>query len=612
LFAGNGGDVLAVAIRTGPAPSIADGVSLPAGTNPVVWDGGSGGLNTESTRPGIKDQEAAWLDGFMPIGEGNVRTLPGLSAPLFAAATAGSIVEFGTCIVGGVSYIIVWLANGSIVAVNITTLASATIAPNGTVAAPRRGAMGLTQWGGQFVVFVANQTNGYWVWDGTTFYVPGATVTNAPGTSGPSVTFQGYIAGTVLTVVGVSSGALTSGMVLATPAAAGTTIVTYGTGVGGTGTYNVSISQTVGTAGAPATFTGTDFLSGIVPTGVHGTDVEIYANRVWIVDGANVHYSSPGSLTDFNAANGAGSFSSADSFLRTNFSTLRQTNGFLYLIGDSSINYISGVSTQGTPTLTTFTNQNADPELGTPFDDAVDVFSRNVIFGNTFGVHVSYGGAVVKISDMLDGIYTTAPTAMLSQRPSSAKAIVFGKKIWMTLVPIVDPFTGATENKLLCWTAGQAGGSGRWFTSSQDFPLTFIRGFEIASALLAFGTDGSKIWQLFANPSSGFTKVAQSRLWAAPGGIATSKTTNRVWGIVSYGSTVAQALTVSLDSGMASYPSGSTATIAGPGVVGPYVFPPQGLAAANGTLLGMTVQTTAADLTIVALAMDIEDFGYRG
>jgi len=27
---------------------------------------------------------------------------------------------------------------------------------------------------------------------------------------------------------------------------------------------------------------------------------------------------------------------------------LKQTNGFLYLIGDSSINYISGVQTSGT------------------------------------------------------------------------------------------------------------------------------------------------------------------------------------------------------------------------------------------------------------------------
>lgn len=58
----------------------------------------------------------------------------------------------------------------------------------------------------------------------------------------------GSIAGTVLTVSGVTSGSLVVGQTIGDDVgniAAGTKILSFGTGVGGTGTYNVSVSQTV-------------------------------------------------------------------------------------------------------------------------------------------------------------------------------------------------------------------------------------------------------------------------------------------------------------------------------------------------------------------------------
>lgn len=69
--------------------------------------------------------------------------------------------------------------------------------------------------------------------------------------------FTGSIATTVLTVTAMASGNIGPGMaVLGAGVAAGTTIVSYGTGGGQTGTYNISASQTVVseamTAGAAA------------------------------------------------------------------------------------------------------------------------------------------------------------------------------------------------------------------------------------------------------------------------------------------------------------------------------------------------------------------------
>jgi hypothetical protein len=59
-------------------------------------------------------------------------------------------------------------------------------------------------------------------------------------------TGTGSISGTTLTITVATSGSLAIGSVITTGAAAGTTIVAFLTGTGGTGTYQVSISQTVG------------------------------------------------------------------------------------------------------------------------------------------------------------------------------------------------------------------------------------------------------------------------------------------------------------------------------------------------------------------------------
>jgi hypothetical protein len=75
----------------------------------------------------------------------------------------------------------------------------------------------------------------------TTFTTPTTDNCIETGFSG-----TGSITGDVLTISGVTSGSLVVGNVITTGAAAGTTILAFLTGVGGNGTYQVSISQTVG------------------------------------------------------------------------------------------------------------------------------------------------------------------------------------------------------------------------------------------------------------------------------------------------------------------------------------------------------------------------------
>ena len=62
----------------------------------------------------------------------------------------------------------------------------------------------------------------------------------------PFAVFTGSMTGTALTVTAVSTGTLTIGQtVLGAGVMSGTTIVAFGSGIGGVGTYTVSVSQTL-------------------------------------------------------------------------------------------------------------------------------------------------------------------------------------------------------------------------------------------------------------------------------------------------------------------------------------------------------------------------------
>jgi len=90
-------------------------------------------------------------------------------------------------------------------------------------------------------------------WDGTNEYVS------------TGAQFAGSISGTTLTVTGTPTGLIQVGMLISgTNVTANTTITAVGTGIGGTGTYTVSASQTV----ASTTITGT--IRCIIGTFVNG------------------------------------------------------------------------------------------------------------------------------------------------------------------------------------------------------------------------------------------------------------------------------------------------------------------------------------------------------
>jgi hypothetical protein len=723
---------------------------LPAGPPPNILEDFAG-INTSTTRAGVDDKQMWWCDGFYPIDRRNLRTMYGVGPALYTATGGLTIVMYAFANIGATPYAIVFLSDGSVVAVNTNTAAVTTVMTAGTIVSSSIQTIGVSQWGRQFVIIVSGSVgnpNGYWLWDGSLLYGPGAlgpivTLTNtgtsyvsAPGVlvsgghgmgatfaaaiangvvtsvtitnpgsgylagdsvslvfsggnstgSGASITAalghaagsgasltaltslvpagfnshytvysvsivnggSGYsafaaatcssgnsvggqqaalgltISGGVITGVSIANGGVYSTSTVPTVAVndtglyyvASTSIVAPGSGYsnavkitasggGGpvtqatfqAGLTNGSITSVLitnpgvyGSNSAPTLAISDTFVTAagtvqLMPFGIQGTAVQTYAGRVWVANGASVFFTAPGSQIDFATSDGGGNFISSDSFLRVFYSQLIQTNGFLYLIGDSSLNYISGVSVSGSPPTTTFTNQNADPQVGTPYASTGDLFGRNIVFANSFGVHVSYGAAVTKISEALDGVWNTVANFGGLQL-SAANATVFGKRIWMVLSQIIDPVTLATVNRLFCWDGK------KWFATHQDHALTFIQHQEINSVFIAYGTDGTTIWPLFQSPSSGFTKVVQSRLWDAPGGYLFNKTETRFWALAQYYSASSPDLTVDIDNEQNAYPyatqTGSAhVTITGPAGAGYFVTPPQAVGQA-GVLSGMT------------------------
>ena len=375
------------------------------------------------------------------------------------------------------------------------------------------------------------------------------------------------------------------------------------------GIYNGSVAPTITITDTKITAAATVSL---MPFGISGTCIETYQGRAWIANGPIVYFAAPGSFTDFATSDGGGNFTSGDNFLKVGYTRLVNTNGFLYLIADSSMNYISGVTTSGDPPTTTFTNQNADPEIGTPYPYAVLTRGRDIVLANSFGVHVSRGANLEKVSEALDGVWNSvAGFGSLSQL-SSAKATVFAKKIWMVLAQIIDPVANTTQNKLLIWNGKE------WYASVQDFgPLTFIATQEINSVLTAWGTDGSVIKPLFQSPSTGFMKTIQSRYWDEPGGYQFSKATGRFWSVWNYNVAGTLNVQVSIDA-VAINSGGSTTTdsmnytIASPSGAGYFVTPPQAVGQ-QGVLTGMTLQTSEADVSLVsAMIQSDPKIAYRG
>lgn len=345
----------------------------------------------------------------------------------------------------------------------------------------------------------------------------------------------------------------------------------------------------------------------LMPYGISGTAIETFQQRVWISfphqtatgngaqqNGEIINVSAPGSFSDFSTPDGGLEFINSDSFLRSQYINLKQSNGYLYPMGDSSVSVISNVQTSGSPSTTTFNYQNTDPQTGPAWRDTVQAYSRTILFGNVFGVFGLYGGAVTKISKNMDNVFNNAvfPSAG-GVVPTSAVANIYNLKVYLINMTVTDPFTNATRTIMLAWDEKD------WFIASQSLALTFIGTQEINSNLQAWGTDGNSLFPLFSTPNASLTKKLSSKLYGDQNMLIQKQAFGvymQAQDLSTTGSGVALgSFTVDAETGSYSLPSIPTFTSALPPY---YQIVSAGSGDVYGCNLGFTLTLTAADSTI--------------
>src|ERR1700690_1354730 len=387
-----------------------------------------GGLDTQNDRTAIAANDFAWIENLMPIGHGNLKTVPAASQALATATVP--IVNWRYININNTDYQMCAMQDGSITAFNIDTNALVTVAASGTTS----GQVAFEQWQNLYALIIAE--NGYWQWDGTT-------LTAIPG----SVSITGDTSTGSTTILNASSTTwLETGMPISgTDIPAGA----YITGIAGT-TLTISIAST-GTHVADAlTMTTAAPASGIL--------IAVYAGRVWIVTGSpsfrTIEFSAPGSYVAFDTVASGGSFIMSDSALQNKITALCVSNDFLYIFGDSSINAISNVRVQSG--ITVFSNVNITAASGTKYRDSVFPYYRNIMYGTEWGFHGLNGASPNKLSDKLDGII---PLVDFTKKITAGEFMLYDIMTAGFLVYYND--NGTVRPIILCFA------NGRWFVVSQ-------------------------------------------------------------------------------------------------------------------------------------------------
>lgn len=244
-----------------------------------------------------------------------------------------------------------------------------------------------------------------------------------------------------------------------------------------------------------------------MPSGLPGIyAMEVYQSRLWVAGKDVISFSAPSNGADFSTANGGGSFGYFGDKLRYSYMDLHAVAGYLFVFGDSSTDLISNIQLSGSgtpesPYTTNFNYENVDPQTGTRFPRPVGVIGRNSILFNMAGVFQMQGGDAQPVGDKIINIWNTLDTSLYL--PTFATLTHHGFRVLLANGRFTDIF-GVTRNLLLMWHPQR--GKEFWSVASQGVELTNIGTYEQDSAPEAYGTDGTNLYRLFAQPDPALIK----------------------------------------------------------------------------------------------------------
>lgn len=253
-----------------------------------------------------------------------------------------------------------------------------------------------------------------------------------------------------------------------------------------------------------------------------GDDIAVYAGRVWILQGRLIRFSGADGFgtgvppipdaTDYWAvANGAGVVNLTDPNIRSTVVRLWAQNGYLYLIGNSSINAISDVyiPSGAAPPTPVFTNLNIQSIIGTDQAPSLHPFDRLLMFANRYGVYSLYGVSAQKMSEDIDGTWRYVDfTQMVSAGAVQVRNILCSAFLVKRLN---DPIFGSNTVLALWFPKGD--GTNRWWFGNFG-ALTFVVSAMKTNAPALYGFIGNKLYQLFADSTTAPNGQLMGPLWS--------------------------------------------------------------------------------------------------
>jgi hypothetical protein len=470
------------------------------------------GLNQQSKRGSIDDQEEFWNENFFAVGPGNLRTCWGPSAPIYTAPAATTILriffgfygnqtsQFGAPPPGAMGWM--FLSDGTIDEVDLDTGVTTGLraaGPTWQPVAPQYWATAKV-WRPAFIGSTVGQQGGVlfgspaglYAWDGVTL--------SAPGSPAPD--------------------------------------------------WLTDLAETDPTAPIPP-----------MPSGLPGIySMEVYSSRLWVIGKDVCSFSAPSNGADFSTANGGGSFGYFGDRLVYSFMDIAASAGYLYFFGDSSIDAINNVTLIGTPgqltqpVTTDFNYFNVDPQVGQRFPRPIGRLGRYFTMFNGAGISLLQGGEAVPIGDKVTGVWNKLDTSQYL--PTFAPATMFGFRVMLLNGRFTDPF-GVTRSLLLMFHPTK--GNEFWSVASQGLELTNIGSYEQDSTITPYGTDGRSLYRLFAQPSPTLVKrlsTKQFRVTSSKLSALTLKNVKRLYAEVADNDGRGVSITGTVTSGGGGIPGG--------------------------------------------------------
>jgi hypothetical protein len=469
------------------------------------------GLNQQSLPGSIDDQEEVWNENFFRIDSGNLRTCWGPSGAIYTCPAGTSIVrmffgfygnqtpQFSAPPPGAMGWM--FLSDGTIDEVDVDTGAITGLRAQGPIwngeQAPQYWASAVV-WRPQFIGSVAGQQGGVLFGSPAGLFAWDGVTLTRPGEPAPD--------------------------------------------------WLTDLQETDPGAPPPP-----------MPSGLPGIySMEVYNSRLWVAGKDVISFSAPSNGADFSTANGGGSFGFFGDNLVYSYMDMHAVAGYLFVYGDSSTWLVSNVQLTGSgtpeaPFTTNFNFENIDPQCGQRFPRPVGVTGRNMVLFNKAGFYLMQGGDAQPIGNKTINIWNTLDTSQYL--PTFAALNHHGFRVLLCNGRFTDIF-GVTRSLLLMWHPER--GKEFWSVASQRFELSNIGTYEQDSECRAYGTDGTRLYRLFAQPDPLLVKrLVTKRLKGQGEALLTIKNWTRAYLAVTDNSGQGVSIIGGLQSGDGGVPGGT-------------------------------------------------------